>query len=122
MKAKLSRTAASAALTTAQKVAVDVYLDVQWKAKQALVMRRLRLAVCLALNDLYRFGDKRLMNILQAIDDITADYAEQAYSVSEARNGSLQNGDHDEMAELMQAELLSRRKIHVKINEYGWKF
>ncbi|MBQ8552534.1 MAG: hypothetical protein IJ428_06965, partial [Clostridia bacterium] len=75
MKAKLSRTAASAALTTAQKVAVDVYLDVQWKAKQALVMRRLRLAVCLALNDLYRFGDKRLMNILQAIDDITADYA-----------------------------------------------
>ena len=122
MKAKLSRTAASAVLTTAQKAAVDVYLDAQWKAKQALVMRRLRLAVCLALNDLYRFGDKRLMNILQAIDDIPADYAEQAFTASQARNGAMNSGDHDEMAELMQAELLSRRKIHVKINECGWKF
>lgn len=120
MKAKLSRTTASAALTAAQRAAVEAYLEAQWKAKQRLIMRRLRLAVCLALNDLYRFGDKRLMIILQAIDDISADYAEQAFSVGDARNGTMVNGDYDPMAELMQAELLDRRKIHVKVNESGW--
>lgn len=121
MKARLSRASAASAMTAAQRAAVDAYLEMEWKNKQRVIMRRLRLAVCLALNDLYHFGDKRLVNILQAIDDITADYAEQAYTVSEARNGALHNGDHDEMAELMQAELLDRRKIHLVVNESEWK-
>ena len=121
MNARLSRSSAASALTAAQRAAVDTFLETQWKAKQNIVMRRLRLAVCLALNDIYRFGDKRLLIILQAIDDIVADYSEQAYSASEARNGVMNNGDYDQMAELMQAELLDRRKIHVKVNECGWK-
>ena len=117
MKARLSKTTALQVMTPQQREAADIYIETQWLAKQRIVMRRLRLAVCLGLNDIYHFGDKRLMIVMQAIDDILADYAEQAYSGNEARNGKKSNGDYDKMAELMQAELLDRRKIHVVINE-----
>ncbi len=114
MKARLS---AVTALNAAQKQAVAICVEQMWERKKKVIMRRCNLAMCLALNDLYGFGDKRLMHVLTGIEDILAAYASDSFTPTEGRKGSLENGDADPMAEAMQAELLSRRKIHVEIAE-----
>ena len=69
--------------------------------------RYVLLAVCLALNDLYKFGDKRLADVLQAIEDILTDYGKQSASSGK------------DAADLMQAELLTKRKLHIAISGKG---
>jgi len=65
--------------------------------------RYVLLAVCLALNDLYQFGDTRLGFLIKAVEDILDDYNERS-----ELNGV-------DAADLMQEELSSRRKIHASI-------
>lgn len=117
MKARLSAVTAQNALNAAQKQAVAICVEQMWERKKKVIMRRYNLAMCLALNDLYGFGDKRLMHTLNGITDILAAYASDSFTPTEGRNGSIESGDFDPMAEAMQAELLSRRKIHIEISE-----
>lgn len=113
MKARFSGKTAGAALNAAQREACDVYIRSEWKRHKETYTRRILLAVALALNDIAHFGDKRIMYILKAIEDITQDYSERAYTAQEAHTDiALQE---DKMADLMQEELLSRKGIHVKI-------
>ncbi len=118
MKARCSPTTAKDMLSPAQKKAIEAHVDARWRARQRSIMKRFLLAMCLSLNDLYGFGDKRLMLAMNGIADILEDYAAQSFTPSEARTGTIQDGEADPMAEAMQAELLSRRKIHIEIGEF----
>ena len=108
MKARISRTSALGALNPMQKEAVHVYVEQLWKKKQEAIISRWSLATCLALSDLYGFGDKRLGFVMRGIEDILASYAEENFTPSEARNGAIDNGEYDAMAAAMQVELTSR--------------
>ncbi len=119
MKARFSKTSAFEALSPTMRKACDAYIDAAWKARQKVIVRRWSLAVCLVLNDLFHMGDKRLMWVLRGIDDVLRDYTEENFTASEARNGSILNGQSDPAADAMQAELLSRHKIHVVIDMDG---
>jgi len=114
MKARLSPITAEMSLSKTQKEIVRQFVNAEYDNKRVIWTRRQLLAMCLALNDIYGFGDKRLGFILQGIEDITTDYAGRAYTTSEARNTDV-TIDNDKMADLMQEELLSRKGIHIVI-------
>jgi hypothetical protein len=112
MKARMSATTAEMNLSEVQRETVRQFLNSELEKYRKAWSRRMLLAVCLALNDLYNFGDKRLGFVLKALEDILSDYAEQAYTPKEARQGAI---EIDAMADLMQKELSSRKKIHIVI-------
>lgn len=108
MRAKLSPETFARSLSSVERKALSELAQKEFDSRKAVFTRRKLLAMCLALSDLYRFGDKRLGFVLQGISDILTDYAEQAYTVSESRaNQTLEDG-YDRMADLMQAELSAR--------------
>lgn len=113
MKARFSGTTARAALNSAQREACDRYIRTEFAKRQDVYVRRILLAMCLALNDIAGFGQKRLMYILKGIEDITQDYAERAYTASEGRGDTALTDDR--MADLMQKELLSRPGAAINI-------
>ena len=117
MKARFSAQTATNALNAAQRKACAIVVEQMWDRKKKLIMRRYNLALCLVLNDLYGFGDKRLSYVIQGVTDVLNGYGSENFTPNEGRNGDLENGDADPMADAMQAELLSRRKIHVEITE-----
>ena len=101
-------------LPNAAKEAVREYVDYEFKQRQKIYTRRLLLAMCIALNDIAGFGDKRLMYILKGVEDITTDYGnrvDKGYRAVDAET--------DEVANLMQEELLSRSSIHIRIKYTG---
>ena len=97
-------------LPNAAKEAAREYVDYEFKQRQKIYARRMLLAMCIALNDIAGFGDKRLMYILKGVEDITADYGnrvDKGYRAVDAET--------DKVANLMQEELLSRGSIHIRI-------
>lgn len=117
MKSRMSYVTAQMNLTEAQIRAQDLRAEETLRKRQRVFLRRYFLATCLALNDLYSFGDKRLNYTLNAIGDIIEDYADKSFTPKEAR-GTLEDPDKDPMADAMQAELDSRRKIHFKVGDF----
>lgn len=110
MKARMSHVTARKNLPAGTQEAVRAMVDAEFAERQKIYTNRILLAVCLALNDIAGFGDKRLMYILQGIEDITSDYAERA-----GKNYRPETADEDKVAQMMQEELLSRRNMHVVI-------
>ena len=110
MKAKIRASTAEKTLPPYAKELTKAYVDEQFKQRQKIYTRRILLAVCIALNDILHIGDKRLMWILKAIEDITQDYAsrvEKGYRADDAET--------DLVSKLMQDELLPRRGVHILI-------
>lgn len=97
-------------LPAAAKEAAREYVDYEFKQRQKIYARRMLLAMCIALNDIAGFGDKRLMYILKGVEDITADYGNRV-----DKDYRAVDAETDEVANLMQEELLSRGSIHIKI-------
>lgn len=116
MKARLSGTTAKMVLTPAQREACAKVVDDMWRERRCIILRRYLLATALALNDLYHFGDKRLKYTINAIGDIVEDYSNR-YTPKEAR-GEAAAHEEDRMASDMQAELVSRHKIHIQIGDF----
>ena len=110
MKAKMSRETANRNLSEPTRQAVRTLVDAEFAERQKIYSRRVLLAMCLALNDIAGFGDKRLLYVLQGIEDITTDYAERA-----GKNYRPETAEDDKVAQMMQEELLSRRNMHVVI-------
>ena len=107
MKAKLKH-AAERTTPPGTKDMIRAYVDEEFSKRQKIYTRRVLLATCLALNDIAGFGDKRLLYILKGIEDITTDYAERV-----GKDYRASTAEEDKIAQMMQDELLSRRKIHV---------
>lgn len=118
MRARISPTTAKMTLTDAQRLACAQHVEALWKQKQSTITRRFFAAMCLALNDLYHFGDKRLMFVMTAVADILEDYASQSFTPRENRKGSINDGERDACFENMMAELSSRKKIHIEIGDF----
>lgn len=110
MKARMSPVTARQNLPAGTQEAVRAMVDAEFAERQKIYTNRILLATCLALNDIAGFGDKRLMYILQGIEDITSDYAERA-----GKNYRPETAEEDKVAQMMQDELLSRRNLHVVI-------
>lgn len=108
MKARMSRETANRNLPEPTRQAVRTLIDAEFAERQKIYTRRVLLAMCLALNDIAGFGDKRLLYILKGIEDITADYAERG-----GKDYRANTAEEDKIAQMMQDELLSRRKIHI---------
>lgn len=66
--------------------------------------------MCLVLNDIFHFGNKRLMWVLKGIEDVMCDYASRV-----PKSYRADNPEDDELARLLQEELDSRRKINIVI-------
>ena len=109
MKTKI-KYAANRTITAGAREMARAYVDEEFKQRQKIYARRMLLAMCIALNDIAGFGDKRLMYILKGVEDITTDYGnrvDKGYRAVDAET--------DEVANLMQEELLSRSSIHIRI-------
>lgn len=116
MKARVSPTTAKMLLTDVQREAIRVQIERDYAIRQRVWVRRYLLATCLALNDLYQFGDKRLKFTLNALSDIIEDYSERAFdSRNEARHSDIDDPSEDPMSRLMEEELASRERIHIQI-------
>lgn len=118
MNARLSRTTAKTAMSDIQKEACTHFIEELWKKKQNTITRRFFAAMCLAGNDLYHLGDKRLVYLMNGIADILEDYSKRAFSPSESRKLSIGDDDTDPILELMQAELNSRPRLHIEIGDF----
>lgn len=108
MKARMSRETASRNLPEPTRQAVRTLVDAEFAERQKIYSRRVLLAMCLALNDIAKFGDKRLMYVLKGIEDIVTDYAERV-----GKDYRASTAEEDKIAQMMQDKLLSRRKIHI---------
>ena len=118
MKARLSHTTARMNLTDAQIKAQDLRAEETFQSRSRIFIRRYLLATCLALNDLYGFGDKRLSFSLNAIADIIEAYADDSFTPSEVRSNKPLDPLQDPMSLAMEAELESRKQLHIKIGDF----
>ena len=89
-----------------------------FKKRERVCIRRFLLAMCLALNDLYSFGDKRLPIVMNGMCDIIEDYAGRSFTPSEARDGELEDPTKDPMSIAMEQELASRKQLHIEIGDF----
>lgn len=86
------------------------YIDEEFKVRQKIYTRRMLLATCIVLNDIFHFGNKRLMWVLKGIEDVMCDYASRI-----PKDYRAENPEEDELSRIMQEELNSRRKLSVSI-------
>lgn len=110
MKARMSPVTARQNLPAGTQEAVRAMVDAEFAERQKIYTNRILLATCLVLNDIAGYGDKRLLYVLQGIEDVTTDYAERA-----GKNYRPETAEEDIVAQMMQDELLSRRNLHVVI-------
>lgn len=110
MKARMSPVTARKNLPSWTQEAVRAMVDAEFAERQKIYANRILLATCLVLNDIAGYGDKRLLYVLQGIEDVTTDYAERA-----GKNYRPETAEEDKVAQMMQDELLSRRNMHVVI-------
>lgn len=118
MKARLSPVTGKSIIDQYQQKAIDMRVAELFNKRCRVFVKRYMLATCLALNDLYGFGNKRLSYVLRGLGDIVDDYARQSFTANEARNGVLEDDESDPMAIAMQNELSSRKNIHICIKDY----
>lgn len=109
MKAKLKH-AADRTLPPGTKDMIRAYIDEEFAKRQKIYTRRILLATCIVLNDIFHFGNKRLMWVLKGIEDVMCDYASRV-----PKSYRADNPEDDELARLLQEELDSRRKINIVI-------
>lgn len=109
MKANLkyaaNRTISAGALEMAR-----AYIDEEFKVRQKVYTRRILLALCIVLNDLFHFGNKRLMWVLKGIEDVMCDYAARI-----PKDYRAESPEEDELSRIMQEELNSRKGLSVEI-------
>lgn len=118
MKARLSSVTGKSVISYYQREAIDKRVAELFNKRCHVFVERYMSAMCLALNDLYGFGDKRLGYVMRGLGDIIDDYARRSFTSNEARNGLLEDGETDPMAQAMQEELLSRHGLHINIKDY----
>lgn len=109
MKAKL-KYAADRTMPIGAKDMVKAYVDEEFAKRQKIYTRRILLAACIALNDIFRFGNKRLMWVLKGIEDVMCDYASRI-----PRDYRAESPEEDELSRIMQEELNSRKGLSVEI-------
>lgn len=86
------------------------YIDEEFKNRQRVYTRRMLLATCIVLNDIFHFGNKRLMWVLKGIEDVMCDYAARI-----PRDYRAESPEDDELSRIMQEELNSRKGLSVEI-------
>ena len=109
MKTKL-KYAANRTITAGAREMARAYVDEEFAKRQKIYTRRILLATCIVLNDIFHFGNKRLMWVLKGIEDVMCDYASRVPISYRA-----DKPEDDELARLLQEELDSRRKINIVI-------
>lgn len=102
--------AAGRTMPIGAKDMVKAYVDEEFAKRQKIYTRRILLAACIALNDIFRFGNKRLMWVLKGIEDVMCDYASRV-----PKGYRAESPENDELPRLMQEELNSRKGLSVEI-------
>lgn len=109
MKANL-KYAANRTISAGAREMARAYVDEEFKNRQRIYMRRMLLATCIVLNDIFHFGNKRLMWVLKGIEDVMCDYAARI-----PKDYRAENPEEDELSRIMQEELNSRKGLSVEI-------
>ena len=109
MKAKL-KYAADRTMPIGAKDMARAYVDEEFAKRQRIYTRRMLLATCIVLNDIFHFGNKRLMWVLKGIEDVMCDYASRI-----PRDYRAESPEEDELSRIMQEELNSRKGLSVEI-------
>ena len=102
--------AANRTISAGAREMARAYVDEEFKQRQKIYTRRILLATCIVLNDIFHFGNKRLMWVLKGIEDVMCDYASRV-----PKSYRADNPEDDELARMLQEELDSRRKINIVI-------
>ena len=102
--------AANRTISAGAREMARAYVDEEFSKRQKIYTRRILLAVCIVLNDIFHFGNKRLMWVLKGIEDVICDYASRI-----PKNYRAENPGDDELARLLQEELDSRKRLNIKI-------
>lgn len=109
MKANL-KYAANRTISAGAREMARAYVDEEFKNRQRIYMRRMLLATCIVLNDIFHFGNKRLMWVLKGIEDVMCDYASRI-----PKDYRAESPEDDELSRIMQEELNSRKGLSVEI-------
>lgn len=109
MKAKLKH-AADRTMPPGTKDMIRAYVDEEFSKRQKIYTRRILLAVCIVLNDIFHFGNKRLMWVLKGIEDVMCDYVSRI-----PKDYRAESPEDDELTRLLQEELDSRKGLNIKI-------
>ena len=109
MRANLKYAASRTITAGAQKMA-RAYIEEEFKNRQRVYTRRMLLALCIVLNDIFHFGNKRLMWVLKGIEDVMCDYAARI-----PKDYRAESPEDDELSRIMQEELNSRKGLSVEI-------
>nr|DAF94497.1 MAG TPA: hypothetical protein [Siphoviridae sp. ctTDf8] len=102
--------AADRMMPAGAKDMVKAYVDEEFAKRQKIYTRRILLALCIVLNDLFHFGNKRLMWVLKGIEDVMCDYASRI-----PKDYRAESPEDDELSRIMQEELNSRKGLSVEI-------
>lgn len=109
MKARLKH-AADRTMPPGTKDMIRAYVDEEFSKRQKIYTRRILLAVCIVLNDIFHFGNKRLMWVLKGIEDVMCDYASRV-----PKDYRAESPEDDELSRLLQEELNSRKGLSITI-------
>ena len=109
MKAKLKHSA-DRTLPPGTKDMIRAYVDEEFSKRQKIYTRRILLATCIVLNDIFHFGNKRLMWVLKGIEDVMCDYASRV-----PKDYRAESPEDDELSRLLQDELNSRKGLSINI-------
>ena len=104
MKSRIGKTSFDS-LNDAQKKICEAYVLDYWDKLRAAISDRYFYAMALAINDVYGFGEKRVLRAVNAFAEIVIGYSEETYTPKEKRERA---EDMAAMAENMRQELLKR--------------
>ena len=110
MKARMSPVTARKNLPAGTQEAVRAMVDAEFAERQKIYTRRILLATCIVLNDIFHFGNKRLMWVLKGIEDVMCDYASRV-----PKDYRAESPEDDELSRLLQEELNSRKGLSINI-------
>ena len=109
MKTKI-KYAANRTISAGAREMARAYVDEEFKQRQKIYTRRILLATCIVLNDIFHFGNNRLMWVLKGIEDVMWDYASRV-----PKDYRAESPEDDELSRLMQDELNSRKGLSITI-------
>ena len=102
--------AANRTISAGAREMARAYVDEEFKNRQKIYTRRILLATCIVLNDIFRFGNKRLMWVLKGIEDVMCDYVSRV-----PKDYRAESPEDDELSRLLQEELNSRKGLSINI-------
>ena len=113
MKARIGKTSFESMSPTQRKICEEYVME-HWSEVRSAINDRYFYAMALALNDVFGFGEKRVLKAINAFAEIVIGYGDEAYTPKERRE---KYADIKKMSDEMRKEL-ENRGIDLELDKY----